>query len=330
MSRAGSTSPTSGRLRSVVATLVAVLALAGCGGTEPRLVAAPGVQRTRCGTVTLASNPWVGYEANLAVVKYLAEKELGCTVKVVAEAEAESWKHLADGSVDAILENWGHDDLKKQYIDTKGVAVEGGLTGNKGVIGWYVPPWMIERYPDLEDWKSLRKNWNLFRTAKSGSKGQFLAGDPSFVTNDAALIRNLGLNLTVVYAGSEQALIEAFRAAERDRSPLLGYFYSPQWLLSEVPLVHIALPPYTPGCDADPKTVACDYQPYDLDKILNREFAYSGSPAAELIQNFAWTDDDQNQVAGDITTAKMTPDAAAKKWLDAHQTLWRKWLPAKE
>jgi glycine betaine/proline transport system substrate-binding protein len=131
----------------------------------------------------------------------------------------------------------------------------------------------------------------------------------------------------VVYAGSEQALIEAFRAAEKGHQPLLGYFYSPQWLLSEIPLAHISLPAYTPGCDADPKTVACDYQPYDLDKIMNARFARSGSPAAELVRNFTWTNDDQNQVARDITDLGMTQDQAAKKWLDGHKPVWQAWLP---
>ncbi|MFZ0159619.1 MAG: ABC transporter substrate-binding protein [Kineosporiaceae bacterium] len=317
------------RLTAGFACLLGLVVLTGCGGPAPALVAAPGLTRTACGTVTLASNAWAGYDANLAVISYLAEQELGCTVKVTAEKEVKSWAHLADGSVDAILENWGHDDLKKLYIDQKGLAVEAGLTGNQGVIGWYVPPWMVKEYPDITDWRSLKKRWALFKTARSGAKGQFLAGDPDYVSNDEALMRNLGLNLTVVYAGSEDKLIAAFRAAERDRTPLLGYFYSPQWLLSEIKLAHISLPEYTPGCDSDPKTVACDYQPYDLDKIMNRRFAYSGSPAAELIQNFQWTNEDQNQVAGYITEGKLTPEAAAKKWLAAHPAVWRKWLPAK-
>jgi glycine betaine/proline transport system substrate-binding protein len=313
--------------RLAAAASVAVLAATGCSGTRPELVAAPLPLRTECGTLTLAQSPWVGFDANLAVISYLARTELDCTVKVTAEPETDSWKHLADGSVDAILENWGHDDLKKLYIDQRKLVVQGGLTGNTGVIGWYVPPWMAQEYPDITDWRTLKKRANLFRTKASGSQGQFLAGDPSYVTNDEALVENLGLDFTVVYAGSEQALIEAFREAERSKKPLLGYFYSPQWLLSEIPLVHIPLPPYTPGCDADPKTVACDYQPYDLDTILNKEFAYSGNPAAELIQNFRWTNDDQNQVARDLTKGA-TPDEAAKKWLDANPSVWKAWLPA--
>lgn len=306
----------------------AVLALAGCASDIQPKVAAPGPPTaTDCGTLTLAVNPWVGYEANLAVISYLAKNRLNCTVVEKDLSEEESWKLLAAGEVDAILENWGHDDLKKQYIDDERVAVEHGLTGNKGIIGWYVPPWLAERYPGITDWRKLNDYTFLFRTPGSGGKGELLGGDPSYVTNDEALIRNLKLNYTVTFTGSEDKLIEAFRAAEEERRAVIGYFYAPQWFLSEVDLVHIRLPEYTPGCDADPATVACDYQPYDLDKIANREFAESGSPAAGLIKNFQWTNADQNTVARYIRQDKLSRDEAAKKWLDANPDVWQSWLP---
>ena len=40
----------------------------------------------------------------------------------------------------------------------------------------------------------------MFKTSESGGKGQLLDGDPSFVTNDEALVKNLKLNYKVVYA----------------------------------------------------------------------------------------------------------------------------------
>ena len=317
------------RLRGLVLAATGMLALSACGSPAPAVIAAPGVKPTSCGTVRLALNAWAGYAANAAVISYLARQELGCEVKLVKENEEDSWKHLAQGKVDAILENWGHDDLKKKYIDNEKVAVEAGLTGNRGVIGWYTTPYMAEKYPDITKWRNLRRYAPLFRTPASGDQGQFLDGDPTYVTNDKALVKNLKLDYKVVFAGSEDALIAAFRKAEKEKTPLLGYFYSPQWLLSEIKLVNIPLPAYTPGCDANPDTVACDYQPYDLDKIANKKFAYSGSPAATLIKNFRWTNEDQNQVARDMTTQGLTADQAAKKWLDENRAVWTKWLPSR-
>ena len=73
---------------------------------------------------------------------------------------------------------------------------------------------MAEQYPDITDWNNLNKYADMFKTSESGGKGQLLDGDPSFVTNDEALVKNLNLNYKVVYAGSEAALIQAFRQAE--------------------------------------------------------------------------------------------------------------------
>ena len=310
-----------------VTALSSVLIVSACGSANGAITAPPGVARTACGSVTVAINPWVGYEANAAVVNYLMKTELGCQVVEKDLTEVQAWEGIANGSVDVILENWGHDDLKKKYIDDRKVAVEQGLTGNKGILGWWVPPWMAEEHPDIKDYKNLNEYADDFKTGKSGDKGQFLAGDPSFVTNDEALIKNLKLDYKVVYAGSEDALIAAFRKAEKEKQPLIGYFYSPQWFLAETPLVNIKLPIYKPGCDADAKKVACDYQPYDLDKIARKAFVDSGSPAADLVKNFRWTDDDQNQVARDLTVGKLSRDAAAKKWLDDNRAVWEKWIP---
>ena len=308
---------------AAVATM-GMLALTACGD---KIQPTPQASAKPCGTVNIAVNPWVGYEANAAVVAYVLKNRLGCTVETKNLTEEVSWQGFASGSVDVILENWGHEDLKKKYIDDQKVAVAHGATGNQGIIGWYVPPWMATQYPDITNWENLNNYANLFKTSESGGKGQLLDGDPSYVTNDEALVKNLNLNFKVVYAGSEAALIEAFKTAQEQKKPMLGYFYEPQWFLSDVKLVHVNLPAYTTGCDANPKTVKCDYPLYTLDKIVSKRFADSGSPAVNVIKNFTWTNDDQNSVALDISK-KVSYDDAAKKWVDANAAKVDAWLKA--
>lgn len=323
----------SGRTLRVAFAAVCALALAACGGakvgssgTDAAPAASGSGGAAKCGTVNIAVNPWVGYEADAAVAAYVLQNELGCTVNKKNLDEQVSWQGFSTGEVDVILENWGHEDLKKKYIDEQKVAVRVGSTGREGKIGWYVVPWMAKKYPDITDWNNLNKYADLFKTSESGDKGQFLDGDPGFVTIDAALVKNLNLNYKVVYAGSEAALITTFRQAEKDQKPAIGYFYSPQWFLSEVPMVNVKLPEYTAGCDADPKTVKCDYPVYDLDKIARAEFMSSGSPAADFITKFQWTNDDQNVVAKYIAVDKLSAEDAAKKWVEANPDKVKAWL----
>jgi len=323
-----------GRASALVVGAAVALALSGCGGAKVGETASSAASAgasgaaggKECGTFNIAINPWVGYEANAAVVGYVAERDLKCKVVKKDLKEEIAWQGFGSGEVDVVLENWGHPDLVKKYITDQKTAVDAGLTGNKGVIGWYVPPWMAKKYPDITDWNNLNKYADLFKTSESGNLGQLLDGDPSFVTNDAALVKNLKLNYKVVYAGSETALITAFRQAEKQQKPLLGYFYEPQWFLSEVPLVKVNLPKYTDGCDADAAKVACDYPPYALNKIASKKFMESGSPAAALVKNFTWTNDDQNLVAKYITEDKMSAEDAGKKWVEANPDKVKAWL----
>ncbi len=297
---------------AVVALVIAACTGGGGGTKEP---------------VKIAINPWVGYEADAAVVAYLLEKELGYTVEKKNLKEEISWQGFETGEVDVILENWGHEDLKKSYIDEKKVAVSAGETGNVGIIAWYLPGWMAEDYPDIVEWENLNKYADLFKTSESGDLGQFLASDPTYVTNDEALVTNLKLNFKVVYSGSEAATIESLKQAVEQKVPLVAYFWDPHWIHSQIKLVRVKLPPYTAGCDADPKAVACDYPEYILDKIVSKKFADTGGKAYELVQNFNWTNDDQNLVSDYMTNQNMTAEEAAKKWVDEHKDVWQAWIP---
>lgn len=303
----------------------APVSAASSSGTATKAKMLP-VTGTCSAPVNMAMNDWVGYTADAAVVTYILENDLKCRVNQKALAEQLAWQGFPTGQIDVIMENWGHDDLALKYITQQKVAVDAGLTGNIGQIGWYVTPATLKEFPDITNWQNLNKYASKFATSESGGKGQLLDGDPSFVTNDAALVKNLKLNYKVVYAGSEAALIQAFRTGQQNNTPVLGYFYSPQWFLSEVPLTKINLPKYTPGCDANLQKIACDYPTYNLDKIMSTKLANSGSPAAALIKNFNWTNDDQNLVAKYITADKMTPEAAAKKWIAANPAKVNAWL----
>jgi glycine betaine/proline transport system substrate-binding protein len=311
----------------VIAALagLSLLAVSACGGASSD--AGDNTTESK-GTVKIAINPWVGYEANAAVISYLLKEELGYQVDEKNLKEEVSWQGFETGEVDVILENWGHDDLKKTYIDEKKVAVHVGATGNKGVIGWYVPAWMAEQYPDILDSTNLNKYADLFKTSESGGKGQLLDGDPSFVTNDEALVANLGLNYKVVYSGSEAALIKAAQQATAQKTPLLFYFYEPQWLFAKEKYVRVKLPAYTAGCDADPKKVACDYPDYELDKIVSKKFADSGGKAYQLVKNFKWTNEDQNKVASYIALDGLSADKAAEKWVKENESVWKAWIPS--
>jgi hypothetical protein len=87
-----------------------------------------------------------------------------------------------------------------------------------------------------------------------------------------------------------------------------------------------ALPECKEGCDVGAEKVAWDYPGCLLDKIVSASFAESGSPAYGLVANFKWSNSDQNTVAKCIVVDKMSPEAAAKKRVEANRLKVESWL----
>ncbi|MGW2230469.1 glycine betaine ABC transporter substrate-binding protein [Streptomyces formicae] len=315
------------RVTSAVTAVGALLALSGCGAADMTKQASPYANAAGAKTVTLSVQSWVGAQADVAVAEYLLKNELGYRVDKVQIDEVPAWDALSQGRVDAIMEDWGHPEQEQRYVKDKKTIVPGGDVGVTGHIGWYVPTYFAKKHPDVTDWKNLNKYADQFRTSESGDKGQLMDGSPSYVTNDKALVQNLGLDYEVVFAGSEAAQITQIEQFAKKQKPFLTYWYKPQWLFEKVPMTEVKLPEYKEGCDADPAKIKCAYPHTPLQKYFNADFAKNGGEAAEFLKNFRWSEADQNEVSLMIADKKMSPDDAAKAWIDKNPSKWKAWLP---
>lgn len=284
-------------------------------------------------TINLAINPWTGSEANVAVAQVLLQDQLGYTVKTTKIDEYAQFPALANGQLSATLEVWpsGHAKDYKKYIDANNGVVDGGQLGVIGQIGWWIPTYMLTDYPELATWEGLKTNAALFKTAESGDAGQILDGAPSFVTFDQQIADNLGLNLKVVYAGSEAAELSALDAAYQKQNPILMYFWTPHWAQSKYDLTMVELPQVTPACAAaaagDTSKYACAYPEDDLYKAFNANLQSDAPAAFAFLSAMSYTNEDQNSIALDINNG-MSPEEAAQKWIDANPDIWQPWVDA--
>jgi glycine betaine/proline transport system substrate-binding protein len=321
------------RKRAILAIALGIagVALAACGGSvneEETTSAATEAAATEatmvdCGDWSVAMHAWVGYTASAQVLSDVAREKLGCTIEQITLDEGSvTYDAMEAGSVDVIIEDWGGGRWQ-EWVD-RGAITEAGLNGNVGLIGMYVPQWMCDENPDITDGTKLNDYAELFQTPESGDKGAWLEGPPGYTTIGEKIIKAYDLNYEIINTGSEAALIEAFTKGNDEKTPVLGYFYEPQNFLAKVPLCRINFP----ASDwADPAEASglTDYPETPLVKLASVKLMDSGSPFATLVQNFEWTNEDQNQVALDIESG-MTPEEAAQKWIDANPEVVATWL----
>jgi glycine betaine/proline transport system substrate-binding protein len=296
------------------------------------LAAMPAAARSRakCGTVAINEQAWIGSTANTYVAKAVLEKYLGCRVRITQFAEIPAFQALAAGSTDAVLEDWQHTAQYAQYISKQHSVVMGGPNGVVGHIGWFVPTYLVTRYPQLRTWKGLKGRESLFKG--DGSTGTFLGGDPSYVHKDQQLIQALGLKLAYHGVKDEQTEVAVWSTLYAQRKPVLFYWYTPQHLNAEYQLSEVKLPPRFPGC-VDSVTTGtpltdyrCAYANEVLNKLFSATFAKSGSPAYAVLKRFTWSNSDQETVAQWISGDHMSPDAAAEKWVAENKAQVMTWL----
>src|SRR5213083_1985533 len=93
----------------------AVSALAAAAALMAGVASAAGSSASKCGTVTLNEQAWAGSTANTYIAKYVLEHNLGCTVKITKITEGgPSFQAMADGKIDAVLEDCQHTDQYQQ------------------------------------------------------------------------------------------------------------------------------------------------------------------------------------------------------------------------
>ena len=299
-------------------------AASNSGGTE--------TAKKDCGKVTLNEQAWAGSTANTYIAKAVLEDNLGCQVEVTKIAEIPVFQAMADGEVDAVLEDWQHTDEYKKYIDQAGTVVHGGPLGVEGHIGWFIPKYLMDEHPEFADWEGLKGNEALFKTAESGDQGMFLGGDPSYVQKDKELIKALNLDFKHVTAGAEPAQVARWTQLYKQKKPVIFYWYTPQFYNQQYDLAEVKLPERTPDCKDDAKSggnpdqYKCAYDVTIINKLFSKKFADGGSPAYDVLKNMKLTNDDQEAVAKAIAGDKVDPEQAGKDWVEQNPDKVQAWL----
>ena len=279
------------------------------------------------GTVKMMINQWVGAAANVAVAQCLLQ-QMGYKVETSTLAEEVAWQGFDTGEVDVILENWGHPDLEKKYITDKKVAQDAGPNGVTGIIGWYVPRLDGRQVPGhhrLEQPQQVRRPVQDLRVRRQGPvPRQRPDVRPVRRGPDHEPRAELQGRLLRQRGGHRSP---PSRPADKNKTPLIGYFYDPQWLLTRSSSSRSSCRRDRRAATRTSRRSPATTRRTPSTRSSATESLNSGGDAATFIKNFKWANADQNSVADAITNKNMSPEDAAKAWIDANAATWQAWMP---
>ena len=231
-------------------------------GTDHGGLAAPRRRRhgrrhqAACGTVNIAVNPWVGYEADAAVVGYMLKNALGCTVVKKNIDEQTSLAGLPDRRGRRDPGELGPRGPAAKYITRpegrRGPRAPTATRASSAGTSRSSSPTRT-RTSYRQDWtrRSSTSTPTSSRPRSRAARASSSTATRRTSPTTQAMVKGLGLNYTVVYSGSEAASDQAIQSAIDAQKPILAYYYKPNWFSSKVDLVHLELPAWTHGLRHD-------------------------------------------------------------------------------
>jgi glycine betaine/proline transport system substrate-binding protein len=281
--------------------------------------------------VKIGQNAWIGSAINVAIAQFLLRDELGLGVQVVRVGEAAQWPLLAKGDLHASLEVWPlRNRLAIAEFVNSGLVDYGGQLGPVAKAGWYVPTYMLTQNPALATWEGLEDEAVIaaLRTPTTGTKGELRSGPRSWNTHDEAIIRNLELSLQVVYAASEEALLDDIETLYGRRQSFLFYLWFPHWIHGVYDFTNVELPPYDAICAAkEESAIDCDYPAERLIKVFWPNLRLANARAHAFLSAFSLPATQQIALAAAAQLGEKTVEGAAREWIKDNRPVWSQWIP---
>jgi len=233
--------------------------------------------------------------------------------------ELEVWEGAFGASFNAALEKGGLHDAGAHDAVTR--------------EDWWYPAWTKESCPGLPSWEALNACADKFTTPETGSKGRFLGGPVDWLKHDQERVDALGMDFTVVNAGSAAAIWAEIGAAEKDKTPIVVFNWTPNFAEAVWPGEFVEFPTWVEGCNEDASVGPNPDATYDCGnpatgylKIAAWDGMKDKWPTAyETLTQISFTNPQIAEMAKMVDVDEMEPEDAAAAWLEENASTWSGW-----
>ncbi|MDQ2068152.1 ABC transporter substrate-binding protein [Xinfangfangia sp. CPCC 101601] len=274
--------------------------------------------------IKVAMLEWTGAQISAQIAGKLLEKA-GYKAEYITAGNYPHFQGLADGEISASVEIWLNNvgEVYPKVLEAGKIEDLGSL-GLKTNEGWIYPKFMEELCPALPSWEALNDPDCVAHLASPDTlpNGRFLDYPADWGSRAATIIADNNLPLTAVPSGSEGAMIAELRAAVAAKTPLVMMFWAPHFILAEVEVGWIDMPPCV-----DQSNEHC-IMPPDVNKAVWSGFSEKWPAAYEVLKALQISTEDQQAMMLAIDDKGQSLDAVTTEWIDNNEALWRPWVDA--
>ncbi len=285
--------------------------------------------------IKMTLHDWTGQLLSTNLAAAVLE-EAGYNVELVQAEYMAMYAGLETGDLHVAMEVWA--TTAKEVMDASlatGKTVNLGETGMVAREEWWYPEYMKDRCPGLPDWQALNKCASEFSTPETAPKGRYLGGPVTWGGFDEERVAALGMNFTVIHAGTDAALFAELESAYERQAPILLWIYQPHWAPAKFKGEFVEFPPYTPECYTDAAAGVNTSAAYDCGKPVGpiwkvgwAGLANKWPGAAKILQAFTLSNDEMGAMVGKVDLDGETLESVVDQWMKDNGARWKDWIGA--
>jgi len=261
-------------------------------------------------------------------------EEMGYTVDYVSTDSQAVYEAVRLGDVTLELEVWeGAFGVAFNEALSKGGIVDAGDHDAVTREDWWYPAYVEEVCPGLPDWEALNACAELFAAPETAPNGRFLGGPVDWLKHDAERVEALGMDFTVVNAGSASALWAELAAAEKRKQPIVLFNWTPNFIEALYEGKFVEFPEHMDGCKDDPAVGPNPEMTYDCGNPADgylKKAAWDGMEAKwpkayATLEKISFTNAQIAEMAKLVDIDELEPEEAAEVWLEENEAVWKPW-----
>ena len=308
---------------------VGTIALLGALG----LMAGSALAEDSSDPIKIVTNDWTSQVVLSNVVGQVLESQ-GDHVEFKPSDAQLQFTAIASGDMDFQVEVWEGSMAESFDKSLKAGAVDYGSHQAVTREDWWYPSYVKDVCPGLPDWQALDACAAKFATPETGTKGRFLGPPADWGKHYSERIQALGMNFQEVPVGQAATLWAELQSAYDRKEPIVLFNWTPNFIEAKFKGEFVEFPKYEPDCLTDPKWGQNKDAVYDcgapangyLKKVGSKELEEKWPKAAAILKKINLTNAQIAAAASLVDVDGMTPEDAAKKWIETNQDTVKSWV----
>ena len=298
---------------------------------------------SECGKVTIADMNWSSASLIANIDRFILEHGYECDAELIpGDTMPTGTSMIEKGQPDVAPELWSNSlkDALDKGVEEKRLRYAGKALVDGGEEGFWVPSYLVEKYPEMKTIEGIEKHAKLFEHPEDPDKSAFYSCPAGWNCQISAgnLFKAMKLDesgFVIVDPGSAAGLSGSIAKAYERQEPWFGYYWAPTAVLGKYNMVKVdfgsgideeEFVKCTTNAECDsPKTTM--YPPSPVHTVTTEKFAASAPEAYEYFTKRGFTNADMNQILAWMEDNQADGEEAMFYFLEEYPQIWQQWVP---